>query len=119
MVRVLLADDDAAALQLAARALTSDGHSVTTASDGQEALRLLEAQTYDILVTDLDMPGLDGFELFARAAPKMPTLKVLMVSGHADELGRARGFPSDRVATLAKPFTLPQIRAAVRSLIPG
>ena len=52
--------------------------------------------------------------LAARVAPVMPKLKVLLVSGLGDELKRAAGFPGDRVSTLAKPFTLEQIRMAVR-----
>lgn len=119
MARVLLADDDATALQFAERALTADGHVVVTASDGQDALgRIQNDKAIDLLVTDLDMPVLDGLALYARVAPLRPRLRVLMISGHADELRRAgAGLPAERVATLLKPFTLQQIRAAVKALL--
>lgn len=117
MARILIADDDAALRSFAERALTADGHQVTGADDGLSALARLEAGVYDLLVSDLDMPGLDGFALFQRISGAAPELKVLIISGHTEELSRARGLPADRVATLAKPFTLQQIKDAVRQLL--
>ncbi len=117
MARILLADDDAATREFAQRALQFDGHTVIAAEDGLEALQHLEAAHFDLLVSDLDMPGLDGYALVHRIAGKQPKLKILLMSGLGHELKRAEGLPADRVATLAKPFTLEQMRQLVRGLI--
>lgn len=117
MTRILLADDDPALRDMVQRALQSDGHSVVAVEDGQEALEKLSRDSFDLLVSDLDMPGLDGMGLAAHVSARIPALKVLLMSGLADELKRAEGFPRDRFATLAKPFTLDQIKAAARKLL--
>lgn len=117
MARILLADDDAATREFAQRALQMDGHSVVAVEDGLEALQQLERAQFDVLVSDLDMPGLDGYALVQRVANRQPTLKILLMSGLGHELRRADGLPADRVATLGKPFTLDQMRNLVRGLI--
>lgn len=117
MARILLADDDAATREFAQRALQMDGHIVVAVEDGLEALQHLESAHFDLLVSDLDMPGLDGYALVHRIASKQPALKILLMSGLGHELKRAAGLPAERVATLGKPFTLDQMRQLVRGLI--
>ncbi|MCB1520347.1 MAG: response regulator [Hyphomicrobiaceae bacterium] len=117
MVRILLADDDANVRGFAERALSGEGHVVVTADDGADALRQLESGSFDLLISDLDMPGVDGFELVSRLPGRLSGLKVLLISGHAEELKRAAGLPPGRSATLSKPFTLQQIRGAVAELL--
>lgn len=116
MARVVLADDDAATRDLVKRALESDGHKVSVAEDGNEALDRL-ASGADILVSDVNMPGLDGITLATRAAASAPGLRVLLMSGFPEELERARRAGLGRLGVLAKPFTLEQVRSAVRALI--
>lgn len=117
MARILLADDDKALRELVTRALQGEGHSVVAVDDGLEALQRLSGEAFDLLVSDLDMPGMDGMALTARVSASLPQIKVLLISGLDDELQRAAGFPAGRVATLAKPFTLDQVKAAVRRLL--
>lgn len=117
MARVLLADDDRAMREFVQRALQADGHLVTLAEDGAEALQRVEAERFDLLISDLDMPGLDGFALVSRVAGRQPQLRIILMSGHADELKRAEGLPPGRVATLPKPFTLEKIRQIVRAIL--
>ena len=118
MARILLAEDDGSARTLLARGLSGDGHSVVEAEDGQAALDLLlaNAAAIDVLVTDVEMPGIDGVELAKRGLAAKPTLKVLLITGHAGGLTRAEGLTAPGVRTLAKPATLEQVRSAVRAL---
>jgi CheY-like chemotaxis protein len=119
MARILLADDDAATRDLVTRALATDGHRVTTTQDGSEALeKLQEAPTgYDLLISDVQMPGLDGIALAEHGLAGHPKLRVLLMSGFADELGRADHLKSRSASVLTKPFSLEQIKAAVKAAL--
>lgn len=123
MSRILLADDDAALRALVQRTLTGDGYEVVAVEDGLDALAALSSRSFDLVVSDLDMPGLDGMGLASRitsgAMSGTSEVKILLISALAEELQRARGFPRDRVAILQKPFTLDQLRESVRTLLRG
>lgn len=118
MAKILLADDDAATRDLVRRALEMDGHKVTATQDGMEALeRLSGGDRFDVLVTDVQMPGLDGIALAERAAAAIPGIAILLMSGFPEQLEKSKRIASARVATLSKPFTLEQARAAVRGVV--
>lgn len=118
MAHILLADDDQATRDLVKRALVSDGHTVDLTQDGAEALATLAAQDgFDVLVSDVHMPGLDGIALARRAIESRPGLKLLLMSGFAEELERAQALASPNLGVIMKPFTLEQVRAAVRALL--
>jgi CheY-like chemotaxis protein len=93
---ILLVDDDVFLLTLTAELLSDFGYKVTTTRNGGEALAALaNGEAVDLLVTDVQMPGLHGFELARRAQDLRPTLAVLYCTGHAemiaDEVGPALG----------------------------
>jgi CheY-like chemotaxis protein len=119
MATILLADDDAAVRDLVRRALTSDGHSVEVTQDGLEALDELKkgSARFDILITDVDMPQLDGISLVEQASALAPGLAVVLMSGFSDQLERAARLRVKKVLSISKPFTLEQIKQAVRSLL--
>jgi len=119
MARVLLVDDDEASLDLMRRALESDGHAITGAGSGTEARDILEHDpgAFDCLVTDVNMPGLSGVELLREANKLCPTLKLVVISGFLDQLESGRAAVPAGLTTLAKPFTLEQIRQAVRQAL--
>lgn len=119
MANILLADDDAAVRDLVRRALTSEGHTVHVTQDGGEALEHLSANAanIDILVTDVDMPQLDGVSLAREALKLKPSLGIVLMSGFSDQLDRATALNAKRLASIPKPFTLEQIKALVRSLL--
>ena len=119
MARILLADDDQATRELVKRALEAEGHVVEVTQDGTEALEKLKAgpNAIDVLVSDVHMPGLDGIELAGRALASVPALKLLFMSGFTEELERARAVKANRLGVISKPFTLDQIRSAVRALL--
>jgi CheY-like chemotaxis protein len=89
---VLVVDDTAAARELERAVLAAGGYEVRTARDGEEALELLRAERPDLVVTDYDMPRLDGLGLCRaiRATPALASLPVLMVTANEDEDLRRR-----------------------------
>ena len=117
MARILLADDDRGALDLVRRALEMDGHAVTTADDGNEALAHLGRATFDVLVTDVQMPGLDGIALAKAAVAQRPGLKMVMMSGYPDILEKAREINGVTLRLVAKPFPIEHIRKEIRELL--
>ncbi len=118
MARILLADDDKGTRDLVRRALEMDGHSVVMAEDGNEALVALTPGGFELLVADVQMPGLDGIELAKRAAALYPTIRLVLMSGYPDVLEKARGLEADRGARLlTKPFAIERIRAEVRAAL--
>ena len=119
MARILLAEDDAATRDLVQRALSTDGHDVIVTQDGAEALEKLQAAPgrVDLLVSDVQMPGIDGIELVEKGLAGNPKLRVVLMSGFAGELGRADHLKGKISRIITKPFTLEQIRAAARAAL--
>lgn len=119
MARILVTEDDDAVRSFVARALTLDGHRIVTAEDGADALETLEreAGAFDLLLSDIRMPAMDGIELATKAAPQFPALPILLMTGYADQRERAEGL--DRIVhdVVQKPFSLAEIRAAVSSTL--
>lgn len=120
MAHVLLADDDPATRDLASRALGSEGHTVVVVHDGQEALERATGASppFDILVTDVQMPALDGISLAMQLRVTYPQLRVVLMSGLHSEMVRAdRLEGGGTVHFLMKPFSLDQLRAVVRTAL--
>lgn len=117
MARILLVDDDAASLSATRRALEGDGHAVTTAASGADAVGLAaQGGAFDLLVTDVQMPGMDGTALAGELRRGAPALPVVLVSAHPDDLARASSaVPGARV--VAKPFTVDRIRSEVKAAL--
>ena len=82
--RVLLVDDDADARELVGEFLSYEGFTVETAGDGASALEVLDDFAPDVVVTDLEMPGMNGLELIRRIHARDPDRAALIVTGHED-----------------------------------
>ncbi|MEO5598220.1 MAG: response regulator [Novosphingobium sp.] len=105
MIRILLAEDEEAMRMYLARALENAGYSVVAVDRGTAALPLLESQHFDLLLSDIVMPEMDGIELAQRCAEVSPETKVMFITGFAAVTLRAnRETPQARV--LSKPFHL-------------
>jgi DNA-binding NtrC family response regulator len=119
MATILLADDDAAVRDLVRRALSAEGHTVHVTQDGLEALECLGAKgaSIDVLVTDVDMPQIDGITLAEKALVLKPNLAVILMSGFSDQLERAARLRVRRLLSISKPFTLEQIKQIVRTVL--
>jgi two-component system, cell cycle response regulator CpdR len=114
-MRILLTEDDDSVRVFVSRALELDGHSVDTACHGMEALERLTARNgdYDLLVSDVKMPLMDGIALAHKAADQWPGLRILLMTGFADQRERAEDLSQVIRDVVTKPFTLQQIREAV------
>jgi two-component system cell cycle response regulator CpdR len=119
MARILIAEDEEGLRSLVARALSQDGHTVTTANDGAEALDLLarEQGAFELLLTDIRMPIMDGIALALAAARDHPKVAILLMTGYADQRERASGLEALIHDVITKPFSLATIRTAVRDAV--
>jgi two-component system cell cycle response regulator CpdR len=115
MARILLAEDEEALRAFVVRALMQDGHDVVATADGGEALDALtrEQGRFDLLLTDIRMPVMDGIALALAAARDHPELTILLMTGYADQRERAHGLDALIHDVIAKPFSLSDIRKAV------
>ena len=115
MARILLAEDEEALRAFIARALAQDGHEVVATADGGEALDVLarEQGRFDLLLTDIRMPVMDGIALSLAAARDFPDLTILLMTGYADQRERAHGLDALIHDVIAKPFSLAEIRKTV------
>jgi two-component system, cell cycle response regulator CpdR len=115
MSRVLIVDDEDSMRLLVARAIAMDGHDITTASDGAEALEILgnADSAFDLLLTDIQMPIMDGIALALAAARDFPDLTILLMTGFADQRERASGLNAIAHDVITKPFSVADIRTAV------
>jgi len=119
MARILIAEDEEVLCTLCARALSTEGHEVRTAGDGGEALELLarEEGCFDLLLTDIRMPIMDGIALALAAARDFPDLTILLMTGYADQRERAHGLDAIIHDVIAKPFSVAALRATVKEAL--
>ena len=115
MPRVLIADDEDSMRTLVARAIAMDGHDTVTAQDGAEALEILtrEQGAFDLLLTDIQMPIMDGIALALSAARDFPRLTILLMTGFADQRERASNLSAIAHDVITKPVSVGDIRTAV------
>ena len=116
MAHVLLVEDSPAMLETLSFAMRSKGHSVVTASNGKEGMESFLANQFDLVVTDIIMPDMDGLALIDEMRRVVPNLKILAISGGGravefDFLDAARKYGA--VATLEKPFPMSEFHNAV------
>ena len=119
MPRVLIADDEASMRTLVARAIAMDGHDTVTAEDGADALEILirERGAFDLLLTDIQMPIMDGIALALTVARDFPNLTILLMTGYADQRERASGLNAIVHDVITKPFSVADIRTAVAAAL--
>jgi two-component system cell cycle response regulator CpdR len=119
MSRVLIADDEESMRSLVARAIAMDGHEIVTAEDGAEALEILirDQGAFDLLLTDIKMPVMDGIALALAAARDFPALRILLMTGFADQRERASGLNAIVDDVITKPFSVAEIRTAVANAL--
>ena len=119
MARILVAEDDDTIRDLVVRALTEDGHELTAAANGAAALEALNQQNgrFDLLLTDVKMPIMDGIALALAAGRDHPDVAIMLMTGFADQRERAHGLDALVHDVIAKPFTVDQIKGAVREAL--
>lgn len=115
MAKLLIVEDDESVRILAARALERAGHQIDVAVDGAQGLASIRAAggAYDLVVSDIRMPEMDGIEMAKAAAAAYPAMRIMLVTGYADQRERAEELDGIILDVVQKPFTLAEIRERV------
>lgn len=115
MARLLIVEDDESVRTFTARALGASGHAVETAGDGLEGLEKIEAASgaYDLVLSDIRMPAMDGIEMAQAAASAYPRLRLLLMTGYAEQRERAAELDGTVSGVMDKPFTLSELRQRI------
>ena len=119
MAHILVAEDEPTVRAFIARALALSGHETTLAEDGQRALEALAERSFDLLLSDIVMPEVDGITLALKATQDWPKMRVLLMSGYAQERQRAHNLDVLAYAVLPKPFDLATLRETVNAALAG
>jgi two-component system, cell cycle response regulator CpdR len=115
MFRILLAEDDTVMREYLTRALERAGYAVSSVDRGTAALPLIETERFDLLLTDIVMPEMDGIELAQRAGELAPDMRVMFITGFAAvTLKAGEAMPQARI--LSKPFHLRELVGEVDRL---
>jgi signal transduction histidine kinase len=118
-LRVLLVDDDPDCLEVTKQVLRIDPLDVDTANSGAEALRRLDGGAYDLLLCDVGMPDMSGWQVAQKARVRRPEMRIFMVTGWANEFASAESRPGSVDAVIAKPVEIEELRALIaRAALP-
>ena len=122
MARILVAEDEPSVQSFIIRALRGAGHEVDAVSDGSEALEALAAameaeKPYELLLTDIIMPVMDGISLALSASRHAPGITILLMTGYSDQRERAHGLDAIIHDIMLKPFTLEELVAQVNEAL--
>lgn len=114
--RILIVDDEPSITEFVSYAMQKEGYLTEIASDGEEALRKIEQQHFDLFILDIMLPGIDGHELCRRIRTKMST-PILFLSARDTELNKVVGLELGADDYLAKPFGVRELLARTRALL--
>ena len=114
---ILVVDDEEQVCELLAEALTYMGHEVVTARDGQDALEKLEHANFHIVITDLDMPRMDGMELIRYLVQNRNGTDIIAITGHAMKYRYTDVVAAGAADFISKPFSLDELEAKVKRVI--
>ncbi len=119
MAKILIAEDDDVVREFIVRALNGDGHDLIETADGASALDALTQSNgeFDLLLSDVKMPGIDGIELALATGRRHPDIAIMLMTGYADQRERAHGLDALVHDVLSKPFSVDQIKGAVREAL--
>jgi DNA-binding response OmpR family regulator len=115
-MRILVIEDEVRLSRHIASALTQEGHDPVVVHDGETALGKLEEEPFDLLVLDVGLPGMDGFEVLRRLRAKHMSHRVLMLTARSELTDRVTGLQLGADDYLAKPFAMQELLARVRAL---
>ena len=121
VLRVLVVDDREHMRELLVETLSADGHTVDPAEDGVAALRLIDQQTYDLVVSDLQMPQVDGPKLYEEVRKRRPDSapRFVFITGEDEAPGYGRFLVDTKAPVVTKPFKLKEFRQLLATLFPS
>lgn len=117
--RILIIDDEASIRDLCARVLSRAGFQVATAVSGEDGVRRLREEAFDLVISDVRMPDISGLEVLEEAKRLNPTIAVVLITGFGtpETIARAKTSGAERILT--KPFNPIELLAAVREILPN
>ncbi len=117
---VLVVEDEPVIRDLIVEVLQDLGYQALEAPDGPSGLRILQSRTrIDLLVTDVGLPGINGRQLADQARVTRPDLKVLFITGYAENATRASGFLDPGMEMITKPFAVEALTTRIRAMLQG
>lgn len=121
MARILVAEDDPSVRAFVVSALSIKGHEVIAEEDGGLAAETVDAENgrFDLLLSDIKMPVMDGIALSLHVGARFPEITILLMTGFADQRERAHGLDALIYDVIAKPFTLADLLAKVDDALAG
>ncbi len=121
MARILIAEDDDNVRAFVCRALAHAGHEVVEAEDGGLASEVMQAEDgrFDLLLSDIKMPVMDGIALALNVASAWPEVTIVLMTGFADQRERAHGLDQLIYDVIPKPFSLQQVLDKVADALAG
>lgn len=117
-IKILFVEDEDSVRTFGVRALKKKGFSVTACANAENALELIEnGEKFDLLVTDMVMPGMSGTDLAQAAAKALPEIKIILASGYSEEIARRELKGSDNFVFIAKPYSLGDLNKKVSEIL--
>ena len=116
-IRILVVDDEPPIRRFLRTSLRLHGHCVIEADDGASALEILNGDAVDVMVLDLGLPGIDGFDVIARARESGSTVPIIVLSSRADEAGKVRSLDIGADDYVTKPFGMDELLARIRTAV--
>ena len=113
--RILVVDDDPSVREMLTRVLTGEGYLVLAAADGATAVEIAAATKIDLVLLDLNLPGMDGWDTFERLTAANPLLAVIIITARSNQLFTALG--TGVGALLEKPLNFPKLLQTIRQLL--
>jgi two-component system, OmpR family, alkaline phosphatase synthesis response regulator PhoP len=115
--RILVVEDDSSILLGLRMALQAEGYEVGTAEDGERGLDLARAEHWDLVILDIMLPKLNGFEFLGTLRAERLAMPVLVLSARTGEVDKVMGLDLGAVDYMTKPFSLPELLARVRAAL--
>lgn len=112
--KILITDDDSALRELLAEAAGGWGYTASIAKDGEEAVRRLRMEKYDIVITDLMMPGMDGITLLTKVKELDPSILVIIITGYSTIETAVKAIEGGAYDYIAKPFRLDELMIVLK-----
>ncbi len=117
MAKILIVDDDKSILELLSELLSENGHNIKTAEDGQTALRLIEDEFFEVIITDLVMPGMDGIELMKKVLKTSPYTKCIILTGYGTIKSSVEAIKKGAFDYITKPVSVSELLVTIENAL--
>lgn len=117
MANILVIDDSLTMRQLIKMVLTTYGHTITEAANGEEGVDFFHKNKYDLVVTDINMPRMNGIGVIQEIRKVNATIPIIVVTTESEEIMRKQGFAAGANGWVIKPFKPPQFAEIIKKIL--